>query len=526
MVGGLVTIATPVAGAAPDHHQPPAHHPVVLYSSDGMRPDLMRRYAALGIMPTYAAMMGSGATGDNGLTQGFPPNTGQGWYTLATGAWPGVHGSTNNTFFDTRQPFTSSTSFSAPGVLQAQSVASSAELAGRKVAQIEWTGGLNADINGPTVDFATFFSNRGVLDFPADPAKQASAAKFGLSYQVAAFTPAAGWTDVPASVGVPARQSVLTVPTSFGSQNPDRTYDLYVFSRGGHGYDRVLMVPTAAAKDGARAAATLTPRRYSPIKLKGADGLIGPAAGESAGFYADVTDLAPDLSKFQLYFTSVTRPSAHCATAACAALPAGAPGEDHLAKYIADNLPPAIFGDFAPEEAGLIDEDTWFGQTVGLNQAYDLAVYRFVLKTLQPDTDVLLAGTDETDEVSHQILGLLTPTAPDDSPNPFFDRKAGTGPRDHRLAQREGYVRGAYAAADARLAFVKSALPGADVLASSDHGFAPQWDAVDAPLVLKQLGLQDVEQTGNCRPAAASAPGGTVAKACWAGATAQIYLNL
>ncbi|HKN98704.1 MAG TPA: 5'-nucleotidase C-terminal domain-containing protein, partial [Pseudonocardiaceae bacterium] len=46
------------------------------------------------------------------------------------------------------------------------------------------------------------------------------------------------------------------------------------------------------------------------------------------------------------------------------------------------------------------------------------------------------------------------------------------------------------------------------------------------PLVLKQLGLQDVEQTGNCRPAAASAPGGTVAKACWAGATAQIYLNL
>ncbi|HKN96779.1 MAG TPA: 5'-nucleotidase C-terminal domain-containing protein, partial [Pseudonocardiaceae bacterium] len=69
-------------------------------------------------------------------------------------------------------------------------------------------------------------------------------------------------------------------------------------------------------------------------------------------------------------------------------------------------------------------------------------------------------------------------------------------------------------------------LPGADVLASSDHGFAPQWLAVDAPLVLKQLGLQDVEQTGNCRPAAASAPGGTVAKACWAGATAQIYLDL
>ena len=130
--------------------------------------------------------------------------------------------------------------------------------------------------------------------------------------------------------------------------------------------------------------------------------------------------MAADLSSFSLYFTSMTRPNAHCATAACDALPAGAPGEDKLAKYIADNLPPAIFGDFAPEEAGLIDEDTWYAQTVGLNQAYDLAVFNFVLKTLQPDTDVLLAGTDQTDEVSHQILGLLTPTAPDGSAEPVL----------------------------------------------------------------------------------------------------------
>src|SRR6185437_9268712 len=130
------------------------------------------------------------------------------------------------------------------------------------------------------------------------------------------------------------------------------------------------------------------------------------------------------------------------------------------------------------------------------------------------------------DEVSHQIIGLLTPTAPDGSANPYFDRVAGTGPRDHRLAQREGYLRGAYASADARLSFVRQTLKNPDILASSDHGFAPQWLAVDAPLVLKQLGLQDVEQTGNCRTAAASAPGKTIAKACWAGGTTQIYLNL
>jgi 2',3'-cyclic-nucleotide 2'-phosphodiesterase (5'-nucleotidase family)/predicted AlkP superfamily phosphohydrolase/phosphomutase len=532
---GLTAVDASAAAAAPtpDHR----NAPVVLFSSDGMRPDLMQLYAATGVMPTYASLMRGGATGDNGLTQGFPPNTGQGWYTMATGAWPGVHGSTNNTFFDTRLPFTSSISFSfhgngaSPGsdptnVLEAQSVASSAELSGKKVAQLEWTGGLNANINGPTIDYATFYSTRGLLEYPANPTKQASAAGFGLSYQVAAFTPASGWTNVPASVGRPARQAVLTVASTSASLNPTRTYDLYVYASGAAGYDRVVMVPTAAGKDGSKAAANLTPRSYQAVKLKGSDGLIGAAAGESAGFYVDVTRLAPDLSDFGLYFTSVTRPNAHCATAACAALPAGAPGEDRLAKYIADNLPPAIFGDFAPEEAGLIDEDTWYAQTVGLNQAYDLAVFNYVLRTLQPDTEVLLAGTDQTDEVSHQILGLLTPTAPDGSPNPYFDRVAGSGPRDHRLVQREGYLRGAYASADARLGLVRSILKDPDVLASSDHGFAPQWLAVDAPLVLKQLGLQDVEQTGNCRPAAASAPGRTVAKACWAGATVQIYLNL
>ncbi|GAA5190203.1 hypothetical protein GCM10023322_44820 [Rugosimonospora acidiphila] len=538
-VAGLVATVPSGAAAAPKSggHGRNDQPPVVLFSSDGMRPDLMQRYAGQGLMPTYASLVRSGATGDNGLTQGFPPNTGQGWYTMATGAGPGVHGSTNNTFFDTRQPFTTSTSFSfhgngaSPGtdptnVLEAQSVASAAELAGKKVAQLEWTGGVNANINGPTVDYATFYSTRGLLEYPANATKQSSAASFGLSYQVAAFTPASGWTHVPASKRVPARQTVLTVASTSASLNPTRTYDLYVYASGRSGYDRVVMVPTGAGKDGSKAAANLTPRSYSAVKLKGADGLIGAAAGESAGFYADVTNLAPDLSSFGLYFTSVTRPNAHCATAACAALPAGAPGEDRLAKYIADNLPPAIFGDFAPEEAGLIDEDTWYAQTVGLNQAYDVAVFNYVLKKLQPDTEVLLAGTDQTDEVSHQILGLLTPTAPDGSPNPYYDRVAGTGPRDHRLSQREGYVSGAYHSADARLGLIRSILGDPDVLASSDHGFAPQWEAVDAPLVLKQLGLQDVEQTGNCRPAAASAPGGTVAKACWAGATAQIYLNL
>ena len=50
-------------------------------------------------MPTMGSFLkkGSCATGNGMLTEA-PPNTGAGWYTLATGAWPGVTGSTNNTF--------------------------------------------------------------------------------------------------------------------------------------------------------------------------------------------------------------------------------------------------------------------------------------------------------------------------------------------------------------------------------------------------------------------------------------------
>jgi len=121
----------------------------------------------------------------------------------------------------------------------------------------------------------------------------------------------------------------------------------------------VLLVPEAAGKDASQAAATLREGRFEEVKLRGADGLIGTRAGQSAGFYVKLTDLAADLSGFKLYFTSVARANATCATDACAALPAGGTGEDRLEKHIADNLPSWIAADFAPLEAHIIDEDTY-----------------------------------------------------------------------------------------------------------------------------------------------------------------------
>ncbi len=58
---------------------------------------------------------------------------------------------------------------------------------------------------------------------------------------------------------------------------------------------------------------------------------------------------------------------------------------------------------------------------------------------------------------------------------------------------------------------------------ASDHGFAPQFLAIDASLPLVHLDLLSKPQTSNCRPATGEMIG--QAMACWAGGTLQIYLN-
>jgi len=192
---GLVLAALLFVGAEAAQADKPAPvvgsaKKVVLFSSDGMRPDLMDTYSDQGFMPTYAALRRAGVEGANGMVQAFPPNTGVGWYTLATGAYPAEHGSTNNTFHRTGEGnFTNRTSFSTAGILQADTLAAAAERAGKKVAQGEWVGGRNANIAGPTVDFANFFSTRGVLTAPVVPDEQAAAAAFGRCAQLDTDTP-------------------------------------------------------------------------------------------------------------------------------------------------------------------------------------------------------------------------------------------------------------------------------------------------------------------------------------------------
>jgi 2',3'-cyclic-nucleotide 2'-phosphodiesterase (5'-nucleotidase family)/predicted AlkP superfamily phosphohydrolase/phosphomutase len=522
---------------------------VIFFAADGMRPDLVDQYAAQGLLPAMTGLMESGVRSDNGLQQGFPPNTGVGWYNLATGTWPSEHGSTNNTFHRVGDHFWNATTFATPGVLQADTIMQAAERAGKTVVSVEWVGvsELNPPLQGPVVDFRTFYSDRGVLTNYDLPGQPAGAKSFGLSYQRVDLRDAIGWTNIPQSFS-PAKEQQLHIASTNDAANIDRVFDLYIYDSTNDqtaNYDRVLVVPegsrptdvataapspvTSTSKDGHASVATLAAGDWADVKVI----LSGDHAGQTAGFYLKAIEFAPDLSQFRLYYTSIGRPNATyngCTYAPDCASPMG------FAETLSGKFSSTVAADFAPLEAGLIDEDTYVEQGLKWSDAHQ-AYLRYIVDDLGVKPDLLMLGVPTTDEFSHQFLGLITPTEPGGAANPYYDDLNADGTKDNRVDAREGYIRAAYQEADKTLALGQQLMGGdTAVFVSSDHGFAPAYYAVNAPLVLQQAGLQDTPQSGNCRfappapepatPTASTAPAGSKAKACEAGGTAQIYINL
>ena len=97
-----------------------------------------------------------------------------------------------------------------------------------------------------------------------------------------------------------------------------------------------------------------------------------------------------------------------------------------------------------------------------------------------------------------------------------------TGTRDGRARSetREEYIRSAYVDADEKLGFARELMGGnPTTFAGSDHGFAPQWFAVNANKVLNDAtvggSVAPVKWRG-ARPTAASigavAPGGRASR--------------
>jgi hypothetical protein len=407
------------AAAQPITPAPPARSPKAVYfAADGMRPDLVDRYVGQGAMPAYAGLIASGVKGQNGLTQAFPPNTGVGWHTLATGAWPGEHGSTNDNYHRIGEAnFNNRTSFLADGLLQADTLQQSAERAGKSVVSVEWVGARNLapPLQGPVVDSRSSFSTRGVLVNYNLPGQPAGANALGVAYQRVDLDPAVGWTNVPASFSAP-KQEQLALANTAGLENLDRFYNLYIYDSTNDAkinYDRVLAVPSSAGKDGNAASARLSSGQWAEVKVA----LTGARAGQAAGFYLKLLAIAPDLSKFQLYFTAITR-----VNASYNAL--GLAGSAAFEETLARDLPTSIAADPAPLQAGVIDEGTFVEQGLKWNDAH-FAYLNYIFGRLGLAPDLLMLGSPVADTFQHQFLGLLAPTDMDGDANPYYANVVG-----------------------------------------------------------------------------------------------------
>lgn len=498
--------------------------PVLFFAADGMRQDIIERYAKdKKSFPELSQLLRKGASASGGglLTQA-PPNTGAGWFSLATGAWPAVTGSTNNTFHVNGQPFGNRTAAFDGGVLQAETIAQSAERGGLKVAQIEWAGGRGGTINGPTLDFRQPFSGRGVATNYISPTDDpAFTASFGLQFdQPAGFagnpafpqaepTAATGWTGVPASYS-PAKEMRLRVLDAGADKYGLDAYLYDSLDDGRTNYNRVLF---AREKNAADPVADLRQGQTADIKVAIQGGRLD---GKTAGFLLKVERLSRDLSQVRLFHTAVARANATWPT-----WPGAAGFTGDFEEYVAQKFPSSTAADFAILESGIVSEETYVEQGLYWERsARPLATY--ILDTYKPD--LALIGYPVTDEFQHQFLGLVSKKLPNGQRNPAYDDVQVNGTPDGRVAQREAFIRRAYQGADAMLTLAQRKLRHQTTFVASDHGFAPQFAAVDASQVLVDLGLLSKPQTSNCRPAAGETIGR--AKACWAGGTVQIYLNL
>ena len=331
-----------------------------------------------------------------------------------------MHGSTNNTFHKNGDPFgTTRTAAFDPGVLQAESIAQAAERGGLKVAQVEWAGGRNASIQGPTIDFQTFLSGRGVAtnfigqqgDALFDDAP--FIASFGLQ-----FDHPAGYAGQATRSRPPPRPRPPAGPACrrrtarrrrCGCGCSTATVDKYGLNAylydsrndGRTKYDRVLFSPT---KNGADAVGDLKQGEWADVKVT-IDG--GALAGKTAGMLVKVETLSPDLSRVRLFHTSVTR-----AIASWPTWP-GEPGYTDFDEYLAAEFPTSTAADFAILEAGVTSEETYVQQGLYWSTGH-WPMLEYVAETYQPD--LLMVGMPTTDEFQHQFLGPghagACPTAP------------------------------------------------------------------------------------------------------------------
>ena len=214
--------------------------------------------------------------------------------------------------------------------------------------------------------------------------------------------------------------------------------------------------------------------------------------GKTGAFLVKVERLDSDLSQVRLFHTSVTRAIATWNGWS----ERGFTGT--FEDFVAERFPSSQAGDFAVLEAGIVSEETYIEQGEYWEKFYHPLI-KYVLDKHQPD--LAMVGYPVTDEVQHQFLGLVTRKLPNGANNPSYDDVNLDGKRDNRVKQRERFIREAYEGSDETMRLAQDRMRDNDLttFVGSDHGFAPQFLAIDASKVLVDLGLLSHPQISNCR---------------------------
>ena len=239
------------------------------------------------------------------------------------GAWPGVHGSTNNTFHINGQPFGNRTAAFDPNVLQVETIAQSAERGGLKVAQVEWAGGRNATIQGPTIDFQSFFSGRGVATNFIGVGRRAAVRRRAVHHELRApvrpsgrvrrtrppfpgAAPDAGrrLDRRPCRRLQPGEGDAPARPRWHPGGRQVRPQRLHLRQHQRR-HDELRQGPVLAdARTRSARSATLAKGQWADVKVKIQGGALD---GKTAGMLVKVEELTADLSRVRLFHTSVSR---------------------------------------------------------------------------------------------------------------------------------------------------------------------------------------------------------------------------
>ena len=124
------------------------HHPVLLISIDGMRPDYVTQADVHHLrIPTLRRMLAQGAYAE-GVQGVFPTVTYPSHTTLVTGVAPALHGIVNNQLFDPERHFSGAWFWYAPDI-KVPTLYTAAHAAGLTTAAVSWP--VTAD--SPAIDF-------------------------------------------------------------------------------------------------------------------------------------------------------------------------------------------------------------------------------------------------------------------------------------------------------------------------------------------------------------------------------------